>query len=165
MREAVPADANAYCDLYEAVAAERRWIGHEPPIDRAELTEKLHAAVDDPSQLRLVARAEDRVVGSVGAQLWIGIVSFGMLVAEDWRGRGVGTALLAQLLDWSVVRDAHKVTMQVWPHNTGAIALYERHGFAVEGRLRRHYRRQNGELWDCLVMGLCLAEQASEAAS
>jgi hypothetical protein len=23
-----------------------------------------------------------------------------------------------------------------------------------EGRLRRHYRRRNGELWDAVVMGL-----------
>jgi RimJ/RimL family protein N-acetyltransferase len=44
----------------------------------------------------------------------------------------------------------------VWPHNDRAIALYEKLGFVEEGRLRRHYRRRNGELWDAVVMGLVL---------
>jgi RimJ/RimL family protein N-acetyltransferase len=44
----------------------------------------------------------------------------------------------------------------VWPHNGAALRLYERTGFVVEGRLRRHWRRRNGELWDALLMGLVL---------
>jgi hypothetical protein len=28
-----------------------------------------------------------------------------------------------------------------------------------EGRLRRHYPRRNGELWDAIVMGLVLDEE------
>jgi hypothetical protein len=34
-------------------------------------------------------------------------------------------------------------------------AWYER-GFVEEARLRKQYRRQSGELWDVLVMGLVL---------
>jgi RimJ/RimL family protein N-acetyltransferase len=50
----------------------------------------------------------------------------------------------------------HKLALQVWPHNTAAIALYERFGFRREGHLRSHYRRRSGELWDAVVMGLPL---------
>ena len=46
------------------------------------------------------------------------------------------------------------MALEVWPDNERAIALYTRMGFIEEGRLRRHYRRRNGELWDALIMGL-----------
>jgi hypothetical protein len=42
------------------------------------------------------------------------------------------------------------------PWNEAAIALYRKFGFVEEGRLRKQYRRQSGELWDVLVMGLVL---------
>jgi ribosomal protein S18 acetylase RimI-like enzyme len=48
------------------------------------------------------------------------------------------------------------VALQVWPHNERAIALYRKFGFQVEGRLVRHYRRRNGELWDAIPMALVL---------
>ena len=53
---------------------------------------------------------------------------------------------------------AHKVALQVWPHNEAARRLYLRHGFVEEGLLRRHYPRRNGELWDAVIMGLILDE-------
>jgi RimJ/RimL family protein N-acetyltransferase len=51
------------------------------------------------------------------------------------------------------------VTLQVWPHNGPARRLYRQLGFVEEGRLRRHYPRRNGELWDAIVMGLVLDEE------
>jgi RimJ/RimL family protein N-acetyltransferase len=33
-----------------------------------------------------------------------------------------------------------RVELRVWPANIGAVRLYERHGFALEGRLRAHAR-------------------------
>jgi putative acetyltransferase len=59
-------------------------------------------------------------------------------------------------MDWSRAHGAHKVTLSVWPHNERALRLYMSHGFGVEGRLRRHWRRRNGELWDALLMALVL---------
>ena len=48
----------------------------------------------------------------------------------------------------------------MWPHNDAAIALYRSRGFTVEGRLRRQYRRADGELWDAITMGLVLDTQS-----
>jgi len=84
------------------------------------------------------------------------VAEFGMLVAADARGRGVGSALLSAAIEWARETGAHKVSLQVWPHNEAGIALYRKFGFEQEGRLRRHYRRRNGELWDAVVMGLLL---------
>lgn len=70
----------------------------------------------------------------------------------------MGTALLQAGVDWAREVGAHKVALQLWPHNVAAARLYARFGFVEEGRLRRHYRRRNGELWDAVVMGLLLDE-------
>jgi ribosomal protein S18 acetylase RimI-like enzyme len=50
----------------------------------------------------------------------------------------------------------HKLSLGVWPHNAAAIALYRKFGFVEEGRRVKHYRRQSGELWDIIEMGLLL---------
>jgi L-amino acid N-acyltransferase YncA len=50
----------------------------------------------------------------------------------------------------------HKLSLEVFPHNEAAIALYRKFGFLEEGRRVKHYRRANGELWDSIVMGLLL---------
>ena len=85
-----------------------------------------------------------------------GLQSIGMAVAATWRRRGVGSALLSCGIDWARASGAHKVVLEVFPHNTAAIVLYEKFGFAREGYRKAHYRRQNGELWDVISMGLSL---------
>lgn len=102
-----------------------------------------------------VASRDGDVIG-VASMLGDGLSKLGMFVARPERGRGVGSALLAAALGWARRAGVYKVTLQVWPHNERAIKLYERFGFEREGYLRRHYRRRNGDIWDCVVMGLVL---------
>jgi RimJ/RimL family protein N-acetyltransferase len=105
----------------------------------------------------LAAGAGGKLVGDLGLHLArYGVADLGMAVLAAWRGRGVGSALLAEGIDQARAAGAHKVALQVWPHNSAAIALYERFGFQREGYLTRHYRRRSGELWDAVVMGLRL---------
>lgn len=78
------------------------------------------------------------------------------MVARDWRGRGVGSALVAAAIEWGRERGLHKLSLGVFSHNDAAIALYRKHGFEVEGRRCKHIRRENGELWDLIDMGLLL---------
>jgi ribosomal protein S18 acetylase RimI-like enzyme len=85
-----------------------------------------------------------------------GFGEIGMAVAREWRGRGVGSALLAAAVAWSRERGLHKLSLSVFPHNTAAIALYRKFGFVEEGRRVKHYRRTSGELWDAVEMGLLL---------
>jgi RimJ/RimL family protein N-acetyltransferase len=79
-----------------------------------------------------------------------------MIVDASLRSQGVGSALLASAIEGAKNLGAHKIILEVFPHNERAIRLYERYGFEREGFFRRHYRRRNGELWDALPMGLCL---------
>jgi predicted GNAT family N-acyltransferase len=53
-----------------------------------------------------------------------------MAVLKDWRGRGVGRALLRTLLDLATRRGLSRVTLSAQTH---ALGFYERAGFDVVG--------------------------------
>jgi ribosomal-protein-alanine N-acetyltransferase len=63
------------------------------------------------------------------------------------RRRGIGTALLEQMLDRAGPDAAY--TLEVRPSNAVAIALYERFGFRAAGTRRRYYQ-DTGE--DAVIM-------------
>lgn len=78
--------------------------------------------------------------------------ALGMSVRDAWQGRGVGSALLAAVLDvadsWWQVRRVH---LEVYTDNEPAIGLYRKFGFEVEGTLRSDAFRA-GEYVDSYVM-------------
>ncbi len=114
----------------------------------------------DPHVLFLVAVPIDGDDGSIGnASLHrstrarrIHSAGIGMGIREAWQGRGVGSALLAAMLDvadnWWQVRRVH---LEVFADNEAAIALYRKFGFTIEGTLRQDTFR-SGEYVDSLVM-------------
>ena len=156
VREAVGSDFDAWCDLYETVAAERIWIGGEPPIDRALRREAFMRYLTGTDLVTLIGERDGRQVGHLGIEIHRGIATIGMLVAPEERGAGIGSALMAACIEWCRAKGAHKIALTMWPHNHAARALYARFGFVEEGRLVRHYRRSSGELWDAINMGLVL---------
>ena len=56
-----------------------------------------------------------------------------MYVRPRARGRGVGEALVAAVIDWAGQRNAAAVRLWVTETNAPALALYERCGFALTG--------------------------------
>jgi len=157
VRPAREEDLDAVVELFAAVAEEGRWIAAEGPVDRERRRRRFAEDLQRDNTVMLVADAGGQLVGQLGLVLAnYGVADLGMLVADGWRRRGVGSALLRAGIDWARQAGAHKIALQVWPHNRAAIALYERFGFQHEGLLRRHYRRRSGELWDAIVMGLPL---------
>ncbi len=53
----------------------------------------------------------------------------GIAVTRDWRGRGIGTALLRALCEEGIARGYGSIRLEVIDANWRARALYERHGF------------------------------------
>jgi RimJ/RimL family protein N-acetyltransferase len=150
---AAAADARAMAELFAAVAEERSGIATEPPVDLAERTARFAATIAGS----LVAVADDQVIGMIHVEVSRhGFGEIGMLVDREWRGRGVGSALIQAAIDWARGHGLHKLSLEVFAHNTAAIALYRKCGFVEEGHRVKHYRRASGELWDALVMGLPL---------
>jgi putative acetyltransferase len=75
----------------------------------------------------------------------------GMGVAASHRGQGVGSALLRATLDAATAKGIRRVELVVRADNAAAIALYERHGFELEGRLR-DFMIVDGVAYDALQM-------------
>jgi len=133
------------------VAEERDGIAAEPPIDAA------WRAASWPVHSTLVALVDGEIVGRLHVdEASFGYGEIGMMVADGRRGRGVGTALVAESIRRARTRGLHKLTLSVFPHNDAAIALYRKFGFVEEGRRRKQIRRANGELWNLIEMGLLL---------
>ena len=153
IRPASPADAREMAELFAAVAEERTGIATEPPVDIEERTAQFAGTTAGS----VVAVADGQLVGILHVEASPhGFGEIGMLVRRDWRGRGVGSALLRESISRARGQGLHKLSLEVFADNTAAIALYRRCGFAEEGRRVRQYRRASGELWDSIVMGLLL---------
>jgi ribosomal protein S18 acetylase RimI-like enzyme len=144
-------DRVALALLFAAVAEERDGIASEPPVDIEAVAARWTL------EGTFVAAAGAEIVGMLHVEASRhGFGDVGMAVAREWRGLGVGSALMAAAIEWSRERGLHKLSLGVFAHNTAGIALYEKFGFVEEGRRVKHYRRTSGELWDSIEMGLLL---------
>jgi RimJ/RimL family protein N-acetyltransferase len=163
VRRAVPADAEALVALAGAVGSEPEgWLiadggwrsaGEERRYLRA-LRRYSDAAV-------FVAESREGIVGRLSvardphpASAHVG--DLGLMVAAQWRRRGIGKALLEEAVDWAREAGVRKLELHVFPHNGPALSLYESFGFVQEGYRRRHYRR-GAEYVDAILMAYDVA--------
>jgi RimJ/RimL family protein N-acetyltransferase len=153
------ADVAEALDVFAAVAAEGVWLGTEAGFDRHSRREAWLAGLAEPTERTLVVEdlASQRLLGQGTVHVArYGVAELGMNLAAAARGRGLGGQLLDALLEAGRELGAHKAELQVWPHNEPALRLYLSRGFVVEGRIRAHYRRASGQVWDAIIMGLAL---------
>jgi putative acetyltransferase len=75
-----------------------------------------------------------------------------MSVHDDFQGQGVGTELMAAMVDfaenWLNIR---RIELQVYTDNEPGIALYKKFGFEVEGA-HRNYSFREGQHVDSYTM-------------
>jgi L-phenylalanine/L-methionine N-acetyltransferase len=111
------------------------------------------------------AEIDGRVVGFAGLEMMANpkmrhAATYWTAVRDDFRGRGIGGALLDAVLDladkWlGLVR----IELHVNETNERGLALYRKKGFVEEGRLRSAIMR-DGKLVDTIVMGRVVAPPA-----
>jgi putative acetyltransferase len=161
VREATPADAAALVAHLQELAREP---GINIPLAPDEVTmtvEQEKAILADfaasPRALMLVAIAESSIVGELSLKAISSrravqhVATLGMSVKQPWRRKGVGRELITAALEWAPTAGIKRVELYVYARNAPAIALYEKLGFAIEGR-RKGFIREGDEFLDDLVM-------------
>ena len=112
----------------------------QPVADAAALPDRYRAEISDPrtafvDDVVLVAVSGSAAVGCVVVTAPVdGRSEIKRLWTEPaFRGRGVASGLLDAAIAHAAEIGAGAVRLSVWKWRTGAIALYERFGFAVTG--------------------------------
>lgn len=158
VRKAEPGDAAELVELALAVGSEPegwlvtngtwRSVSDERRYVRAIRRSKAAAV--------LVAEAPEGIVGRLSLSrdphpASRHVADLGLMVASDWRRRGVGRALMLGAEEWARSAGVRKLELHVLPYNEAAIALYESLGYEREGVRRNHYRR-GADLVDAVLM-------------
>ncbi|PYK17755.1 MAG: GNAT family N-acetyltransferase [Verrucomicrobia bacterium] len=154
IRKAEPSDAEALWKCYTAPQAVRNTL-QLPYRSLASVRELLNKSGDGDHIL--VAVIDGEVVGVIGLHTSSRPrvnhrAEIGMMVRDDWQGKGIGTAMMQAVVDladrWL---NLTRIELTVFTDNETAIALYRKFGFEIEGTLRK-YAFRDGEFVDTYAM-------------
>jgi L-phenylalanine/L-methionine N-acetyltransferase len=157
IRPGRPSDARSFHEMWRAVVEERRWVRTEV-VGPVRAYRKSFARSWSEDRARLLAVGPDGVIGFVTIERMTHpanrhVATLGTAVAAPWRGRGVGSALMAEAMRWAREAGIEKVTLEVYPGNDAAIALYRKFGFVEEGRLARQSKKSYGYEDEVIMSG------------
>ncbi|WXL25177.1 N-acetyltransferase family protein [Ectopseudomonas mendocina] len=109
----------------------------------------------------LVAVANGEVLGYASYGTWRAnegfchTVEHSVYVRDDQQGKGIGKALLLELIDRARADDLHVMVAAIESSNVASIALHQRHGFITTGQMPQ-VGRKFGRWLDLTFMQLTL---------
>ena len=130
-------DAEGFRACLDSVARERKYLAQveAPPLEKVSefVTQSI---AQDAAQY--VAVVDERIVGwcdifAHWAYALKHVGTLGMGVQTDFRGQGLGRALLLKTLEHALKNEIYRVTLEAREDNIRAIRLYEQVGFVHEG--------------------------------
>jgi phosphinothricin acetyltransferase len=105
---------------------------------------------------RLVMRADDKVLGWAALSpvsrrsVYSGVAELTIYVTESERGKGIGRALLEQLIEESEQAGIWTLQASIFPENVASIELHLKSGFREVGR-RERIAKLNGVWRDTIL--------------
>ncbi len=153
IRRAAPEDAPQVMQIYADEGAYSGTLQAPHPALRV-WQERL---VPNDGRIALVAVLDQLVVGQAGIHMEANMrrrhaAGLGIAVADEYAGKGIGSALLAELVNladnWMPIL---RLELTVFTDNLAAQALYRKFGFQIEGT-HRAFALRNGQLLDVYAM-------------
>ena len=80
------------------------------------------------------------------------VVELGMAILSQFRGIGVGNAMMDYMVDWARKKGYDKISLSVFSSNKPAINLYKKFGFEIEGVKKKEFMVE-GRYVDEVCMG------------
>jgi RimJ/RimL family protein N-acetyltransferase len=155
-------DAEVLLDIESSVISEGKYFivvseeVEKKPLQKEK--ERIQSILDNIKETLIVAEINGVVVGSIefrsqNRKRLSHTGSVSMSIRKNYRGMGIGKALLKALLDWAEENPLiEKVSLGVLSTNQRAISLYKQMGFLEEGRLIKEYKLNHGEYVDDVLM-------------
>ncbi|HEY0437459.1 MAG TPA: GNAT family N-acetyltransferase [Phenylobacterium sp.] len=159
IRTTTMADAAAILAVHMAAALNGGGLAREP--DEMSL-EGVEGALARPLEdgVALMAWIDGRPAGEIHASRYAprqfahNLTDLTVAVHPEFQGRGVGAALFNALFAQAAAMapPIERIELLCREGNVGALALYQRLGFAIEGRFARRVRLKDGTVEDDLAM-------------
>ncbi len=159
IRPTTPADALAILALHIAAASRGGGLAREPDeMDLAGIQGSLARPLQDG--VALTAWIDGTLAGEIHASRYAprqfahNLTDLTVAVHPDLQGRGAGAALFEALFIEAgrMTPPIERVELLCREGNTGALRLYLRLGFVLEGRFPRRVRLKDGTVEDDLAM-------------
>ncbi|MCH2023408.1 MAG: GNAT family N-acetyltransferase [Saprospiraceae bacterium] len=135
-------DVEEYLALTKYIDAETDFLGSSPN-DKRPTTVQMITSISSNRQIYFVAANEFGLIGHIGAFWRRGkgervkhTMVVGLGVAKDFWGKGIGNALFEATEQKAKEIGITRLELEVMTHNKGAIALYKKRGFEIEGTKR-----------------------------
>ena len=119
--------------------------------------------------LTLLAERDGTVVGEASIHQsrvpWTAHVGEVRVVVDaDHRKLGLGSALVQAIFLEALARGVEKIIAEMTPDQKGAINVFQKLGFRIEGLLRDHVRDRRGQKRDLVVMAHEVHDASNELA-
>lgn len=101
---------------------------------------------------RLVAIVNKDIAGwaalspASARKVYAGVAEVSIYIGKEYRGQGIGSALLAALIAASEKQGIWTLQAGIFPENQASINLHLKHGFQILGRRKKIGRMTFGEL-------------------
>jgi L-amino acid N-acyltransferase YncA len=161
VRRAGAGDAEPVAGIYNQGIADRGATFETEPRLAADMARRID---EDSGRFPvLVAEEDGRILGwaSIGLyrerRCYDGVGEFSVYIDRAARGRGVGRALLAQLIAEARSRGYWKLLSRVFPSNAASLALCRSLGFREVGTYERH-GRLDGQWLDVVIVERLIPE-------
>jgi ribosomal protein S18 acetylase RimI-like enzyme len=163
IRDATPKDLGDIWRTFRSVIEEKKWVPvlfvEDGEFERLSWFSH-HKSVGN---VILVAETEGQIVGHclIERDDWDAaehVGNLGIMVTAEQRGKGIGDALVTEVLIRAREKGFEKVCLSTFNTNLNAIRLYEKHKFQIIGVRKRQFKME-GEYKDEVLMDLILNSQ------
>ena len=162
IREAGPNDAAALVSFLNRVSVEKDFTsldGDGILLTSEEMAIFLNKQASWDNQITLLAFLNDKIAGIVNitADQRKRVRHIGdlfIVIGKKYWNNGLGSLLLEEVVEWAQASGIlRRLQLTVQTRNLAAVHLYQKHGFAIEGRQERGAYIEEGEFIDVYLMG------------
>lgn len=164
IRHAEVKDAEKLIKLIQKVERETTFLLREPDefVLTVEQEERfIQSQLDSEVDLMSIAEINGKIVGicSLNGSTRKRIrhcAKFGLAVDMDYSGMGIGRKMMEACIHWARENQISRITLEVDTNNYGAISLYMKLGFEIEGTFKNDKLLPDGSYTNGYAMALLL---------